>query len=205
MGMMQREEAIAPLEINSIGMDCHSLGPEDFDSIVQQHQIQIYRVLLFLLRDPDAAETLTQECFLRAFRKHSSFRGESNLATWLVTIAINLAHDHNRNRRWAFWRRLGHTDRIEAVPDAGRSPEQILIDEESVNAVRTAVKKLSERQKTVFMLRFVEEMPLASIAEVMSLEVGTVKTHLFRAIDAVRKACAAGNIQDRKCKASGEH
>jgi RNA polymerase sigma-70 factor (ECF subfamily) len=88
---------------------------QDFDWIVAQNQKQIYRTLLFLVRDADAAENLTQECFLRAFRMRSKFRGESTPATWLVRIAINLAQDHNRNRRWVFWRRLTRTDRIDAM------------------------------------------------------------------------------------------
>jgi RNA polymerase sigma-70 factor (ECF subfamily) len=87
--MIQIDEAVAHVEIRSI-------GTEDFEWMVLQHHKQIYRVLLFLLRDADAAETLTQECFLKAFKRHKSFRGESSLATWLVAIAINLARDHRR-------------------------------------------------------------------------------------------------------------
>jgi len=179
---MQSNHATASAEV-------HSLRPEDFEWIVREHQKQIYRVLLFLSKDDDTAETLTQECFLRAFKKRESFRGESSLATWLMAIAVNLAHDHSRNRRWAFWRRLARTDKIESmpIPDGGRSAEQILADKESVGLVRSAVNNLSERQKTVFLLRFVEEMQLASIAEVMDLEAGTVKAHLFRAVIAVKK------------------
>ncbi len=197
---MQSDQATARAEI-------HSLGPEDFEWMVRQHQKQIYRVLLFLLKDTDAAETLTQECFFRAFKCHSSFRGKSSLMTWLMAIAVNLAHDHSRNRRWAFWRRLARTDRIESIPmpDAGRSPEQILADKESVDAVRSAVNNLSERQRTVFLLRFVEEMPLQSIAEVMDLEVGTVKAHLFRAVNAVRKASVKENKRILIRQASREH
>lgn len=205
--MMQSDQATAHEKAHSIGMESHSIRPEDFEWMVLQHQKQIYRVLFFLLKDADAAETLTQECFLRAFKRHSSFRGESSLTTWLIAIAVNLAHDHNRNRRWAFWRRLARTDRIESMPmpDAGRSPEQILADKESIDVVQSAVNNLPERQKTVFLLRFVEEMSLESIAEVMDLEVGTVKTHLFRAVNAVRRASAEGNTRGRTSKASMEH
>ena len=172
-------------------MEMRPIEPDDFDWIVSQHQKRIYRTLLFLVRDADAAEILTQECFLRAFRMRGGFRGESSLATWLVRIAINLAHDHQRSRRWAFWRRLTRSDRIEAirVSDAGRSPEQVLMDAESLKAVQSAVEELSERQKTIFLLRFVEDMPLEEIAAAMDLEPGTVKSHLHRAIKAIRKAC----------------
>ncbi len=167
-------------------------GQDDFDQIVIQNQKRIFRTLLFLVRDSDAAENLTQECFLRAFRTLNEFRGESGLTTWLVRIAINLAHDHNRSRRWAFWRRLSHMDAIEtaSLMATGRSPEQAVIDGQSLNAVWTAVGKLPDRQRTVFLLRFVEEMPLEEIGEVMELRLGTVKSHLHRAIEAVRVACA---------------
>jgi RNA polymerase sigma-70 factor, ECF subfamily len=173
-------------------MDERTIEPNDFDSIVFHHQKQVYRTLLVLVRDADAAEALTQECFLRAFKMCNSFRGESSLSTWLVRIAINLAHDHNRNRRWAFWRRLTRTDRIGGIQavDLRRSPEQAVIDAELLDVIQCAVEKLSERQKTVFLLRFIEDMPLEAIAEAMNLEIGTIKAHLHRATGAVRRACA---------------
>jgi RNA polymerase sigma-70 factor, ECF subfamily len=179
-----------PIEIAATEFEISGIEPEDFDWIVPRHQKQIYRILLCLLRDADAADTLTQECFLRAYKKRGGFRGDSNLATWLIRIAINLAHDHRRNQRWAFWRKLTRTDKIEAMPVRGvqRSPEQVLIDSESANAIMDAVEKLSERQRAVFLLHYVEELSLDSISEAMSLELGTVKSHLHRSLNAIRSA-----------------
>jgi RNA polymerase sigma-70 factor (ECF subfamily) len=167
------------------------IEPVDFDWIVRQHQRQIFRILLLLVHDPDIADTLTQECFLRAFRKRASFRGESGLATWLVRIAINLAYDQHRNRRWAFWRRLERADGTQAaeVPDTHRSAEQDLIAREQLAAVWSAVEKLSPKQKTAFALRFAEDMSLEEVAQAMDLEVGTVKSHLSRAVEVIRKIC----------------
>ena len=68
------------------------------------HRPQIFRFLLASTRDMDLAETLTQECFLKAHRNWGSFRGESSAMTWLMRIAINLQKDHWRNRRMQFWR-----------------------------------------------------------------------------------------------------
>jgi RNA polymerase sigma-70 factor, ECF subfamily len=166
------------------------IEPEDFDWIVSEHQKQIFRILLSIVRDSDVADTLTQECFLRAFRKRSSFRGESSLRTWLVSIAINLARDHKRNRRWAFWRTLSRTDRIDAVEtmEVYRSPEQTLMNRERMKLIQSAIESLSDRQRTIFLLRYVEEMPLETIAEAMSLKIGTVKSHLFRATESVKAA-----------------
>src|SRR5207244_1385604 len=81
------------------------IAAEDFDEIVRLHQQRVYRVLFLLLRNSDAADTLTQECFVRAYEKRSSFRGEARIDTWLLQIAVNLARDHARNRRAGSWKR----------------------------------------------------------------------------------------------------
>src|ERR1035437_3539594 len=74
---------------------------EEFSAVVVRHRPQIFRFLLSSTSDVDLAETLTQDCFLKAHRNWSSFRGESSVLTWLMRIAINLQKDHWRNRRKA--------------------------------------------------------------------------------------------------------
>ena len=80
------------------------IAAEEFSAVVTKHRPQIFRFLLSSTRDVDLAETLTQECFLKAHRNWGSFRGESSAMTWLMRIAINLQKDHWRNRRMQFWR-----------------------------------------------------------------------------------------------------
>ena len=171
-----------------------SIAAESFDEIVRQHQRRIYRVIFLLVKDTDAADTLTQECFLRAYQKRASFRGECALATWLLRIAVNLVRDHGKNRRISFWRKLvGLEDDLSddaappqyATPEP--SPERILLAREALQAVWTTVASLSPQQQTIFLLRFAEEMSLAEIAEVLRLRVGTVKAQLFRATTKIRK------------------
>ncbi|MGA2278336.1 MAG: sigma factor, partial [Terracidiphilus sp.] len=81
------------------------IAAEEFSAVVTKHRPQIFRFLLSSTRDVDLAETLTQECFLKAHRNWRSFRGESSAMTWLMRIAINLQKDHWRNRRMQFWRK----------------------------------------------------------------------------------------------------
>src|ERR1017187_10522075 len=81
------------------------IAAEKFSDVVARHRPQIFRFLLSSTRDVDLAETLTQDCFLKANRNWSSFRGESSAMTWLMRIAINLQKDHWRNRRMQFWRK----------------------------------------------------------------------------------------------------
>jgi RNA polymerase sigma-70 factor (ECF subfamily) len=170
------------------------IAAEEFDRLVRLHQRRIYRVLLALLRDPDLADTLTQECFLRAFQKRGSFRGEASVETWLIRIAVNLARDNARNRRMAFWRNLFHPARqaeaeaaVLRASDPRPSPERAVLAREQLAAVGSVLKRLSPQQRSVFSLRFFEEMTLEEIAEAMDLEIGTVKAHLFRAVSTVRK------------------
>jgi len=165
----------------------------DFELIVREHQRRIYRVLLGLVRDPELADNLTQDCFVRAYQKRSSFRGESSVSTWLISIAINLARDHARNRRAGFWRRLFSAPVEEAeialasAADRGASPERSLMARQELDRVWAIVDELPQRQREVFLLRFAEEMPLEEIALALSRELGTVKAHLFRAVGTVRK------------------
>jgi RNA polymerase sigma-70 factor (ECF subfamily) len=168
------------------------LAAQEFDRVVAAHRPQIFRFLLASLRDVDLAETLTQECFLKAHRNWKSFRGDSSALTWLMRIAINLQKDHWRNRRMQFWR-TAHTNGVDAdeasewLPSGESSPEQQLLARERVKQVWQAVKSLSGRQRTMFLLRYVEEMDIAEIAKSTGLSDGTVKAHLSRALSRVRK------------------
>ena len=186
------ESTVTPFVATSRAVE--GLAEADFDQLMRLHQRRIYRLLLGMLRDPDAADSLTQECFLRAWRKRAGFRGEASVTTWLVRIAVNLARDHARNRRLAFWRRLfaapGENDaaraQAEQLPSRQAGPEQALVARQELDAVWSVVEALPQQQKAVFLLRFVDEMSLEEIAQALGLRVGSVKSHLFRALSAVK-------------------
>jgi RNA polymerase sigma-70 factor, ECF subfamily len=165
---------------------------DDFEKIVRDHQRRIYRILYLLLHDHDAADTLTQECFLRAWSRRNSFRGDASLGTWLVRIAINLAQDQLKSRRQGFWRRFlrGKEKESASFADDRHSPEDTILLSERVGTIWAAVENLPPQRRTVFTLRFGEEMTLAEIAAAMKLREGTVKSHLYCAIDAIKRALA---------------
>ena len=134
---------------------------EDFDAVARLYWPKIFRFALASLRDRDAAESLAQDCFLKAYRARRGFRGDASLSTWLMQIAVNLVRDSIRNRRLRFWHRT-----------RAASPEFDLVSQ-----------SLADR----FLLRFVEDLDLLEIAAVTGLREGTVKVHLFRALEALRK------------------
>lgn len=177
------------------------LAHDEFDAIVREHQQRVYRVILALVREPELASNLTQDCFVRAYENRESFRGDSSVYTWLTRIAINLVRDNARNRRQGFWRRLlqrgpeeDHEQVAAQAPDHRATAERLLLAREEVAKVWSVVETLSPQQKEVFILRFAEEMQLEEIAQVVGIKVGTVKAHLSRAVASVR-AQVRGNTK----------
>lgn len=168
----------------------------DFDEVVRVYRARILRFLLSSLADRDAAEVLTQECFLKAWNGRHLFRGDSSVATWLTRIAVNLLRDHLRSRSLRFWQKtrgtaLDPVDIGDWLPDGRSSPESVTLAREKVAAVWRAVEKLSAQQRTVFALRFVQEMELEEIAETLEMNLSTVKSHLYRALAIVRERMEA--------------
>ena len=164
----------------------------DFETLVRLYRPKVFRFALASLRDVDAAETVTQDCFLRAYQTRERFREDCSLHTWLMQIAVNLIRDHARNRRFQFWRRASLTAKPadiagHAIADRGRSPEAQALLQERVAAIWSAAQRLPQKQRLVFLLRFVEDMDLLEIAAATRMKEGTVKAHLQRALRAVRK------------------
>ena len=170
---------------------------DDFEGVVRLYWLKVFRFALASLRDRDAAESLAQDCFLNAYRARAGFRGDSSISTWLMQIAVNLIRDRVRDRRFQFWRRAGTTN-VELtaagrwLPDGAASPEVRAQARQQIEAVWAVTQELPERQRTIFLLRFVEDMNLLEIAAVTGLKEGTVKVHLFRALQAVRGRLGAG-------------
>jgi RNA polymerase sigma-70 factor (ECF subfamily) len=165
---------------------------EDFEAVVRLHWARIFRFALASLRDRDGAESLAQDCFVKAHRSLNSFRGECSMQTWLMQIAVNLIRDHLRNRRLQFWRRTRESRlEVEAIgqwlSDGAASAETQALQREQLAAVWSATAALSEKQRTVFLLRFVEDMDLLEIAAATGMKEGTVKVHLFRALQTIRE------------------
>ncbi|HEX4008134.1 MAG TPA: RNA polymerase sigma factor [Acidobacteriaceae bacterium] len=164
----------------------------DFDEVVRVYRPRILRFLLSSLTDRDVAEALTQECFLKAWTARHQFRGDSSLSTWLTRIAVNLMRDHLRSRSLRFWQKTRGTaldvmDVSDWIPDGRSSPESVALARAQVAAMWKAVDQLSAHQRSVFVLRFVEEMELDEIAGTIGMNLSTVKSHLYRALAILRE------------------
>jgi RNA polymerase sigma-70 factor (ECF subfamily) len=177
--------------ILNLGAQTRATPLDDLETVVALYQSRVFRFLLATLRDRDAAETLTQETFLRAWTARASFRQDCSLPTWLIRIALNLARDHTRTGRFRFWKHISTSavdvdDVAASVPNREGTAESHFIARQQVALIWETVAELSPRQRTVFVLRFLEEMEIPEIAAVTGMPLGTVKSHLYRALNVVR-------------------
>jgi RNA polymerase sigma-70 factor (ECF subfamily) len=164
---------------------------EAFRAIVEAEGERVYRIALGLVRDHHDAEEVVQDTFLRAFRSLGRFRGDAALSSWLYRITINAAHEHRRRRqRWG--RSLVAVDPLpEPVEDRpGGDPERLAAAGSLRAEIDRALLSLSERERTVFILRHDGGLKIREIAAVLGRAEGTVKNLLFRAVRKLRTALA---------------
>lgn len=187
---MDREPLVPTAASNSSAFSHHL---SEFEKAVHENRPRIYRFLLASSHDPDLAEVLTQECFLKAFQHWSSFRGDAQVSTWLMKIAINLQKSHWRNRRTQFWHQacastVEADDILRQVPDERESPERSAIAKQQMTLVWNIISGLPRRQRRVYLLRAVGELKVKEIADMTGIPEGTVKTYLHRSVKSIRKA-----------------
>ena len=163
---------------------------EAFGELVRQNQRRIWLVCRQYV-GAEEADAMAQETFLKAWRSLDRFDGRSAFSTWLTRIAINACLDELRRRK-----RRGpaveesdpeRESMAERLPDAGADPERRAIQRDAVRRLREAERRLPERQREIFRLRFYAELELDEIARVLGVHVGTVKTHLHRAVHRIRR------------------
>ena len=169
---------------------------DDIDELVRLHQARIRRFATYSTGDPDLAETITQDTLLRAYRGRDSFRGDCSISTWLTGIAINVTRDHLRSNRFKFWRQVQSKavdvhEMASFLPSEAVSPERRVLAKERIKELYAVLEGLSYNQRTIFLMKFSEEMSVDEISEVLGMAVNTVRTHLHRALKAVRNKLGA--------------
>jgi RNA polymerase sigma-70 factor (ECF subfamily) len=174
----------------ALSMESPAAEFEDFDRVVGQYRARVLRFLLASLGDRDLAESLTQDCFWNAYKSRDSFRGECSVDTWLIRIAVNLVRSQLRTRRYQFWKKAERVNsaQIERWADQRISPEDRASVNEQVQAIWEATSFLSERQRTIFLLRFLEDLDIHEIAKTTGLTDSSVNVHLSRAVRRIRKS-----------------
>ena len=163
----------------------------DIEALDRIYRSRLLRFVAYSTGDQDLAETIVQDCLLKAYNGRDGFRGDCSVYTWLAHIALNLVRDHQRTQKFKFWRRVQKTapdltEMSSLLPSGESSPEIRLLARERAQQVSAALENLSAKQRTIFLMRFIDEMELNEICEATGMQISTVKTHLHRAVKAVR-------------------
>ena len=185
-----------PAELISLSGEQRISELDDIDALVRVYKPKVFRFVAFSISDRDAAESITQDCLLKAHLTRNQFRGDCSIATWLMRIAFNLVRDHTKSQKFRFWKSaaasaIDASDVSRYLASGERSAEAQLIARERVQMVYKALQELSGKQRSIFLMRFVEEMDLSEIAAITGMTVPTVKTHLYRAVGAIRARLGA--------------
>ncbi len=161
-----------------------------FDLLVLKYQHKIVNLVMRYVRDPELAQDITQEAFIKAYRALPRFRGDSAFYTWMYRIAVNTAKNHlaaQRRRPMDIELDLQDPEQYElhAKLKETDTPEGLTLSNELLEIVERAIAALPEDLQTAIILRELEGMSYEEIAQTMECPVGTVRSRIFRARDAI--------------------
>jgi RNA polymerase sigma-70 factor (ECF subfamily) len=187
---------------------CRRVAQRDgvaFETLVERYQQRAYRLAWSILRDAEEARDLSQEAFIRLYEAAGSFRGTARFSTWFYRILVNLCLDARRRRRW-WYLAAAPVDRedgsfeslVEQQPAATDDPVDELAREQVRAQLWKAVEGLSPQQRAALMLQVQEELPTTEIAAVLKCSEATVRVHLHRALQALRKTMRGERATGRR-------
>ncbi len=167
-----------------------------FDLLVLKYQHKIVNLVMRYVRDPEQALDITQEAFIKAYRALPNFRGDSAFYTWMYRIAVNTAKNHlaaQRRRPMDIELDLQDPDQydLHARLKETDTPEGVTLSQELKETVEKAIAALPDDLRTAIILRELEGMSYEEIAQTMDCPVGTVRSRIFRARDAISKKVGA--------------
>ena len=154
---------------------------DSFEPLVIEHQKKIYNLALRMTGDPDDAFDVTQDAFVRAYSSLKDFRGESAFGSWLYRLASNLCLDFLRSKKRHAVLSLSEEDGELDISDLRFSPESELERAELRDALSRGLERLPAAARQIIVMRDVSGLSYAEIAEILGLELGTVKSRIARA------------------------
>jgi RNA polymerase sigma-70 factor (ECF subfamily) len=177
-----------------------------FELLVEKYQRRLLRLLSRMVRDPDEVEDIAQETFIKAYRALPNFRGDAAFYTWLYRIGVNTAKNYlssrNKTMRTVSDQAMDEDDEPDErlVAQDNNTPETELVSKQIVLAVNEAVDALPEELRSAISLREMEGLSYEEIAELMGCPIGTVRSRIFRAREAIAAKLRPmlGTSQDKR-------
>ena len=156
-----------------------------FNHLVLRYQEKVYWVARRFVNDHDGADDVTQDVFCKTYEALKEFRGESTLYTWLYRITVNISLNSLRRQKA---RELFRIDEMFDVQDQEAvAPDEALERQEEKVLIEQAIARLPEKQKSVFVLRYYEEMPYEDISKILKTSVGGLKANYFHAVKKIQE------------------
>ena len=185
------DESLVKAIKSSLASGDHSGACLRFEEIVATHQQRALKIAYYYLRNPADVEEVVQDAFLKAFLHLPSFREELVFKLWFTRIVINACLDrikaNKRRSRWMIPTDEKQYERLLRHPSSDPSPERVLFVDERNAELRMAVIKLPERQRAVVVLNVFQGHSTKEVSQALGLSEATVRVHLFRAIQSLRK------------------
>ncbi|MFC5407118.1 RNA polymerase sigma factor [Cohnella soli] len=157
------------------------IGKEQAHTLFDDYSTYVYRVAYLLTKSNMQAEDITQEAFIQAFRKFSSYDPNKPFKPWISKIAVNLARNNMRKTRWlSFFAGVPEHDRVDGI-------EASILENERDRELWLEVNKLSRKRKEVVVLHFYADLKLYEVADILGIPLGTCKSRLHSALNMLRK------------------
>ena len=169
--------------------------PEVLDRLIEQYQYRLFRYLLYITGNPERAEDFFQETWIRVLERGHQYDGKFKFEAWLFTIARNLVIDWQRQKKAVSLDSMMDPEEgkgFEIVDEKAESPLQLFLQAESQDRVQASLEQLPAAYREVLLLRFQEEMQLDEIAKIQATPISTVKSRLYRGLDALKGLLAGG-------------
>jgi RNA polymerase sigma-70 factor (ECF subfamily) len=172
---------------NQLIVQAVSGNPEAFGQLVREYQDRLFTTVIHIVHCRADAEDIVQDAFVQAYVKLGSFKGKSSFYTWLYRIAVNMALSRGRRMRARRSVERPREGTGEEPHDPNGSPSERLEREEHAGEIRIALESLSEEHRAILVLRGVEGFDYETIAQILNLSPGTVRSRLHRARTQLRE------------------
>jgi len=188
---MKPDHAQEPRDEELVAL-CQKGETQYFEVLVRRYMEKAFRIALDFTHDPEEAKDLSQDAFLRAFSRIKQFDGRSSFYTWFYRLVVNICLDYMRRKKRVVWERLEReadegSETIELADDSAK-PEEEAIAGETKRRVDRTLQAMPKNQRTAFLLRNDQGLPIPEIAKSMKTTEGTVRVYLHRAVAALRQS-----------------
>lgn len=158
-----------------------------YEALYREHSARVVRLCRLLLDDPQEAQEVAQEVFVKLLRQHHEPGRSTQWGAWLTRVAVNACRDRRRSGWWRWWRQRQQVIEEVEIVDSAPTPERAAMSREGRERIWEAFRELPRRQREVFVLRRLEGWSTGDVAGALGVSTGSVKRHLFRAVHHLRQ------------------